>query len=58
MANRSQHRRQTRAGISWAWWLFICLLAGTAGWFWLIGHDLHIERSKEPASPTTAKASR
>ncbi|MDB6074737.1 MAG: hypothetical protein JWO89_2377 [Verrucomicrobiaceae bacterium] len=56
MANRSLNRRLKLSRTFWAWWVCLALLAGTAGWFWLLGHDLRIERKKEPASPTTAKA--
>jgi hypothetical protein len=31
----------------WALWVFLVLLAGTVGFFYLLGHDLHFERIKE-----------
>ncbi len=49
--------RTQASGTRWAWWLFFALLGSTVGWFWLIGHDLQLERRKEPASQTTAKVS-
>ena len=51
-------RHRTHApGNRWAWWLFLGLLGSTVGWFWLLGADLRLERKKEPAPQTTAKAS-
>lgn len=54
MANHFSRRFQLFPGTSWAWWLFFILLASTAGWFWLLGHDLHLDRRKD--SPPAAKA--
>jgi hypothetical protein len=35
--------------------VLIGLLAGTAGFFWLIGHDLSLERTPDPVSKETAQ---
>jgi len=37
--------------------MLIVLLGSTVGWFWLLGSELQLERKKEPAPQTTAKAS-
>ena len=44
-------------GNRWAWWMLLGLLVSTVGWFWLLGSELRLERKKEPAAQTTAKAS-
>ena len=58
MANPFSKRRRRVPGTVWAWWVFLGLLVCTAGWFWILGHDLRIERKKETPSPTTAKTGR
>lgn len=57
MPARPRLRRSLFARHQWALWVFVLLLAGTAGIFWLIGHDLRLERIKEkPAKPAARAA--
>ena len=40
----------------WALWLFVLLLLSTVGFFWLLGHELRIERVKDkPAKEKPVK---
>ena len=48
--------RKRLPGTFWAWCVCVGLFACTIGWFWLLGRDLHLERTREPVNPTTAKA--
>lgn len=39
----------------WAVWLFLVLLAASAGFFWLLSHDLRITRIADAKPKAAAK---
>ena len=56
MSARLRPRRSLLARHQWALWVFLLLLAGTAGFFWLLGRDLRLERIKEKPVKPAARA--
>lgn len=47
MASKFRTPRSPLYPYRWAMWVFVLLLLGTVGFFWLLGHDLQLERVKE-----------
>jgi hypothetical protein len=52
-ASRRRRLHRSTPGL-WAGWLLVCLLAATAGFFWLLCRETRLQRSADPVPKETA----
>ena len=50
-----RRRNHHRTPGLWAGWMLVALLGATAGFFWLLGRETHLQRSADPVPKETVQ---